>query len=112
MSGMAGDKHKTVIRNLTPEQKQALLEHFDQIYECKELTDHEYKIIYLALMWATGKVYRLEDGFPEFDENEAEISMTDYEITFEDEDSVGVNLDWTYIYYSLDKIIKIIDIKD
>ena len=101
------NKKQDVISNITPEQKQSLLAHFNEIYECKELTDHEDKMIYLAWMWANGIVYSNEMGVSEFNPNDAGVALEDYEITFEDESPGGSNLDLMYQYYNLDKIIKI-----
>ena len=103
------NKKQDVISNITPEQKQSLLAHFNEIYECKELTDHEYNMIYLAWMWANDLVYKLDDGWYEFDEDKTGMSIKDYEITFEAEPSGGSNLDLLYDYYNLDKMMKLMD---
>lgn len=99
---------------LTKEEKQLLLTHFNTIYECQELTEHEYKMIYLALLWANGFVYRLENGFAFFDEERAGIRYDAYEISFEDGvygvdgyGAGGMNLDLTYGYYDIDEIINL-----
>ena len=99
-----GDK-SMVINNLTDDQKKELLSHFNTIYECTELGEHEYKIIYLAWLWANGFVVRSESGMSTFDGGEAGVPITDYEIAIEDEDKGGVNLDLTRMYYDLDKMI-------
>ncbi len=101
------NKKEELISSLTQEQKQALLDHFNEIYECNELTDHEYKIIYLAWLWANGLVYELDDGWYAFDEDKTGMSIKDYDITFEAEPSGGANLDLFYDYYNLDKMIKL-----
>ena len=101
-----------VTDNLTEEEKELLLSHFDSIYECKELTDHEYRIIYLAWLWANGLVFRDEDGMSTIYEKTSDIPASAYEITFEDDMTGGVNLDLTYMYYSLDKIIDLMKWKE
>jgi hypothetical protein len=106
-SNEIGDK-PMVINNLTADQKKELLAQFNTVYECKELGEHEYKIIYLAWLWANGFVVKSESGMSTFDAGEAGVPITDYEITIEDERKGGVNLDLTRMYYDIDKIIKLI----
>lgn len=96
-----------VIDSLSGEQKKKLVEHFDSIYECHELSDHEYRIIYLAWLWANGFVYREENGMSMIDEKNSDLPLSAFEITFEDEYKGGVNLDLMYSLYSVDKIAQI-----
>ncbi len=96
-----------IIARLTDELKKSLIVHFNSIYECKELEEHEYKIIYLAWLWANGLVYKGKDGMTTFEESETGVPLTDYEITIEDEVSGGVNLDLMRSYYDLDKLIQL-----
>jgi hypothetical protein len=94
------------ISSLTLEQQQILKDHINTIYECKELTEHEYNIAYLAWLWAQGRVYYDDNFSLEFDEKEAGISMEAFEITFEDDYRLGgTNLQITYDYYCLDQLI-------
>ena len=95
------------INNLSEEQKQSIVNHFDTIYECSELTNHEYKITYLAWLWKKEEVYSCEDGSWTLPEDIADVDIMDYEITIEDETSGGVNLDVTYDYYNFDKLMSI-----
>lgn len=101
-----GDK-SLIINNLTDDQKGLLLSHFDSIYECRELTEQEYKIVYLAWLWANGFVNRVENGMSTFEESETGIPLTDYEINYEDEMKGGVNLELTYMFYKVDEINKL-----
>ena len=95
------------ISNLTSEQQETLRQHFDTIYECPEMTEHEFKIAYLAWLWANGKVYNEGDMGFNFYEEETGIPMEDYEITFEDNyEEGGINLDYIYRYYSLEELIE------
>ena len=103
------NKKQEVISSITPAQKRALLAHFNEIYECKELTDHEYNMIYLAWMWAKGIVYTNEMGFSDFDPEKAGVDLFDYELTIEVDPSGGVNLDILHDYYKVDKIIDLMD---
>jgi hypothetical protein len=94
------------IETLSAEQKNRVCAHIDTIYECQELTDHEFKIIYLAWLMGEGKVKWTEqiiisDYDVEFDEN-------DYEITFESDDHGGLNPDIIRDYYDLDEIYRIL----
>lgn len=98
---------KQFIDNLTPQQQQTLHEHFDTIYECPVLSEHEYKIAYLAWLWANGKVYDAGDHDFFINEEEAGMSMTDYEITFEDgHEHGGINLQYLYDYYAMNQLIE------
>ena len=95
------------ISSLTAEQQETLRQHFDTIYECPEMTEHEFKIAYLAWIWANGNVYNEGDMGFNFYEEETGIQMEEYEITFEDDYELGgVNLDYMYGYYSLGELIE------
>lgn len=96
-----------VIESLTDDQKLKLIDHFNSIYECHELSDHEYRIIYLAWLWSNGFVYRDESGMSMIDEKNSDLPLSAFEITIEDEYKGGVNLDLMYSLYSLDKIAQI-----
>lgn len=98
-----------VIDNLTADQKKKLLDHFNTIYKCAELTDHEYRIVYLAWLWANGFVYYDENGESVIDEKNSDLPLSTYEITFEADESGGVNLDYFNMYYGIDKIVKLTD---
>lgn len=98
-----------VIDSLTGDQRKKLIEHFDSIYECSELSDHEYRIIYLAWLWANGFVYREESGMSMIDEKNSDLPLSAFEVTIEDEVTGGVNLDLMYSFYSVDKIVGLTD---
>ena len=99
-------KKNEFIQNLTQEQQENLLEHFNSIYECRELSEHEFNMAYLAWIWAKGLIYKDISGISLFNEEEAGVQLTDYEITIENEVGAGINLDLTYDYYDLDRLIK------
>jgi hypothetical protein len=84
-----------------------LVKHFNEIYRMQcFLSEHEYKIAYLAYLWKHGKVVS-DNGF--FDvEKGLGVSIMDFELTFEIEQSGGVNLDLTRDYYQIDKLIKLV----
>jgi len=103
------NKKENLLKNLTSEQKNALIQHFNAIYECTELSEMEYKIIYLAWLWKNGYVRKLEDGWMEFDETEAGVPIDDYEVTFEAEPSGGTNIALFYDYYEINKIMAILN---
>lgn len=100
---------KTVfIKSLGKEQKEALRHHFDTIYECPALGKHELNIAYLA--WLLGKGHlHISEGFAMHD-MDVEFNQEDYEITFEDEMSGGVNLYLSCSYYDTDKIYTILEL--
>jgi len=54
-------------------------------------------------------VKKLEDGWLEFDETEAGVSLDDYEVTFEAEPSCGSNIALFYDYYDIEKIMAILN---
>ena len=92
--------------SMSQEQVDKIVKHINEIYECAELSEHEYKIAYLAYLWKHGKVTG-ENGF--FDiENGHGVSIMDYELTFEAETSGGVNLDVTRDFYEIDELIKLV----
>ena len=97
-----------IIASLSQEQIQALVQHFNSIYECRELEEREHNMIYLACMWRNGMVFQHEAGQYLFDEQSAGVSLNDYEISIEDEYSGGVNLKILYEYYMLDKLANLI----
>jgi hypothetical protein len=97
-----------MINQLSTEQKNALIKHFDEIYECDALDQHEYKMIWLAWLWANGHIHTLDSGQRVFDEKVAGVPLSDYEITIEDEVSNGINLDVLYHFHGLDRIIDIL----
>jgi hypothetical protein len=96
-----------VLSSINPEQELALVKHFNSIYDCNQLSEHEYRMIYLAWMWNSGIVYRLDNWFHTFEENEAGVALNDYEVTIEDEMTGGVNLDLMYSFYDIDGIQQI-----
>ena len=102
-------KKEKFLKSLTEGQKVALLQHFNTIYECAELGETENRITYLAWLWKKGDVKQNGDGPLYFDEAEAGVALTDYEITIEDEHSGGINLELTYEFYEIGKIIEILD---
>jgi hypothetical protein len=101
---------KEFSNTLTSEIENALLKHFNTIYVCKTLTEHEYKIVYLAYLWKSGYVYEIGDGWLDINKEQTGVDIRDYELTFEVDESEtgGTNLYLTYEFYDLDKIIKII----
>jgi hypothetical protein len=96
-----------VLSSINPEQELALVKHFNSIYDCNKLSEHEYRMIYLAWMWNSGIVYRLDNWFHTFEQNEAGVPLNDYEVTIEDEMTGGVNLDLMYSFYDIDGIHQI-----
>ncbi|MFW6272223.1 MAG: hypothetical protein ACOC2U_00370 [bacterium] len=101
---------KAELKNKLQEtQKEKLLAHFNEIYECHELGEHEYNIIYLAWLWADGFVIKDEYGSM-LDNSVKDVGYNDYEITFEDgEGGGGMNLDYFYVFYQLDKIMELMN---
>ena len=104
------NKKENLIENLTSNQKNVLIQHFNTIYECTELSETENKIIYLAWLWKNGYVSKLENGWFDIDETEAGVPLDYFEVTFEAEPSGGSNLALFYDYYEIDKIIAILNL--
>jgi hypothetical protein len=85
---------------LTPTQLEKLLVHFYGIYECTVLSEHEFKICYLAYLWKNKELVLNEFGYEIPNASALGIDVfKDYEITFEDEDPGGVNLGVLHDYY-------------
>lgn len=96
---------------LTENQLKDLLTHFNEIYECEHLNEHELKICYLAYLWKNNQVILTYFGYEIIDDRNLGIDlMKDYEITFEldQEDAGGVNLGVTYDYYNFIQLFEII----
>ena len=94
-------------------QKEQIVRHFDEIYVCGNLSDHEYKVAYLAYLWKHGRVINdMNEGHVEI-VNEKELGVElfrDYEISIEagDFDQGGVNLNLTFDFYGLDKLKELV----
>ena len=96
---------------LTSEKLNLIKSHFEEIYECKTLTDHELKISYLAYLWKNHQVILTEDGNEILNETSLGIDMyEDYELTVETypEDSGGVDLGIMHIFYNLTDLEKLV----
>lgn len=104
-------KKTELISKLTDAQKKELQEHFNSIYECPKLAEHEHNIIYLAWLWANGQIIGDESGSM-LDDYVTDVKMDDYEITFEDDEGGGINLDFFYDFYQLDKIMELMNWKN
>lgn len=101
---------QAITNNLTAGQQARLLAHFNSLYPCSELGQHEHNIIYLAWLWQNGHVtYDPAMGYG-FDEQQAGISLNDFEITFEagEGGAGGINLGLTHGYYDLDAVAAIL----
>ena len=97
------------INRLTADQKDVLLNHFNTIYECTVLGEHELNITYLAWLLGEGHV-KVSDDFI-MNDMDVEFNQDDYEISFEDEENPGgVNLELTRSYYDLDKVFTILNL--
>lgn len=100
----------TFQKELSDSQKNAILTHFNEIYECTELKHHEMKMIFLAYLWKNGQIAQDQDGFVCMLGEHGVDLFEDYEITFEggEGNEGGVNLNLFYDYYSFEKMMLII----
>ena len=92
--------------------KKALIVHFNEIYVCSKLEEHEIKIAYLAYLWKNGQVIN-EPGYIVEILNEKEHGVDlhkDYEITVEagPDENGGVNLDLMYDFYRFDELMELV----
>jgi len=95
------------LKTLSGQQKEELLDHFNFIYECASLGEHELNIVYLAWLLGKGHVM-LSEGFI-MNEMDVEFDQYDYEISFENEDlKGGINLEYTRSFYDLEKLYTIL----
>ncbi len=88
-------------RQLTKKQLTSILTHFNEIYECTQLEEREFKMCYLAYLWKNKQVVLTEMGYDILNAKALGIDVdADYEISFESEDAVGfVNLGILHDYY-------------
>jgi hypothetical protein len=98
-----------VFRQLKERDKNRLLQHFNSIYECTELTESEERIIYLAWLWGHGFVGKSQgDGASGI--NTSKVDAVDEDFYLLSEEDLGVhNLDNVYSYYELNRIIELLD---
>jgi hypothetical protein len=95
------------VRNLSPVQKELLGAHFNTLYACDALGEHELNITYLA--WLVGKELLHFGNDLIMADPGVEFNEKDYEITFEDETLAGgINLELTDAFYNLDRIYTIL----
>lgn len=104
-------KKAELISQLSAAQEREMLQHFNSIYECTKLTDHEYNIIYLAWLWSNGHIIE-DDSVSMLDDSVTDVKMDDYEITFEADEGGGINLDFFYVFYQLDRIMELMNWKN
>jgi len=94
------------------EKASTFVSHFDKIYECSSLEEHELKIIYLAYLWKNGRVQLMDDfGQTIVDPEELGVNeYTDYEISFEcgEGEGGGVNLSVLYEFYDFEKLMELV----
>ena len=95
-----------VIDSLLHDPYEAVVKHFDAVYECAGLGDHEENILYLAYLWKNGWVHIDTDGWCLLDNAVTSVRLEDYELSFEvePENAGGVNLWVTYDYYRLEEL--------
>ncbi len=104
-------KKMQIIENLSEEQVKQLIAHFNTVYECKELNEMEQNIIYLAWLWANGKVYECEDGMLDFHDEDDCVSIMDYDLCPLGYEPNTINLEVTYSIFEINKIIDIMKLK-
>ena len=93
-------------KQLTKKQLTSILTHFNEIYECTQLEEREFKMCYLAYLWKNKQVVLTEIGYDILNAKALGIDVdADYEISFESEDAVGfVNLGILHDYYVFQKL--------
>lgn len=96
------------IKQLNTQKTADIIKHFDDIYLCTELGEHEKNIIYLAYLWKNDLIIDTGDGVMDIDERVEDADLMDYELTFEVDEPGGVNLDITHEYYQLNELINLI----
>ena len=98
-------------KQLTSKQLKVLLNHFNEIYECEQLEDREFKMSYLAYLWKNKQVVLTEMGYDILNAEAFGIDVNvDYEISFEaGEDGVGgVNLGVLHDFYVFQKLEELV----
>lgn len=104
--------YSTFKSTLNKEKTNRLISHFDEIYSCTELSEHEFRIAFLAYLWKNDFVLNSSEfGYEILNETELGIDIyKDYEISFEagEAGSGGINLGITYDYYNLSQLMEIV----
>ncbi len=91
--------YNTFKQNITGELNEKLLAHFNNVYECSKLEEHELKIAFLAYLYINDNMYT--DGVSLDIPSGLGVEWADYEISFEGGEGCGggVNFDITYDFY-------------
>jgi hypothetical protein len=99
-------------KQLTNQQLASLHNHFNEIYECKQLEDREFKMAYLAYLWKNKQVVLTQDrGYEILNTESLGINVdTDYEISFEagEDGAGGVNLGVLHDFYVFQKLEELV----
>jgi hypothetical protein len=107
------NKKEAFFKNLSKEKMEKLQSHFTLIFNKKaeDLDADARSIVYLAWLWKNGLVTKGENGFYAFDEDEAGVSLSDYEDIYFAETIFmpgSYNLESLYIQYNLERIMAIL----
>jgi len=107
------NKKEAFFKNLSKEKMEKLQSHFRLFLDKKteDLDADARSIVYLAWLWKNGLVTKGQNGFYEFDEHTAGVSLSDYEdINFAETTYMpgSYNLESLYIQYNLERIIAIL----
>jgi hypothetical protein len=90
-------------KGLTEDQRANILIHFNGIYECSELSEKDYDMVWLA--WIIGeKLLDVSGDFIMHEMGEVEFNFEEYEKTFEGDIPAGTKIDLLRESYDLDRL--------
>lgn len=103
-------KKEAFLNALTDDAKAKFMQHFDAIYECKQLSAREENILYLAYLWKNGMLHEPDSGMIVLDDAVTCVQLEDFELTIEvpEGDEGGVNLMLTYDFYGIEDLVKMV----
>jgi len=91
------------IKALSEDQRANILIHFNGIYECTELSEMDYNMVWLS--WIIGeKLLIVSAEFIMFEMREVEFNVEDYEKSFESDITGGTKIDMLREFYELDRL--------
>lgn len=91
------------LNSLRKDQIESVQLHLKIFYPCKKWGKHEQNLAYLAFLLGEGHL-ALSDHWMWHEISEIEFNHKDYEISFESDVVKGVNIEFTRVFYQLDKL--------
>ena len=91
------------IKALSEDQRANILIHFNGVYECTELSESDYNMVWLS--WIIGeKLLNVSGDFIMCEMGEVEFDVEDYEKSYEGDITGGTKIDLLREFYDLDRL--------